>query len=39
LPPLRVGKVLVAAVEDDVIARQVRREAFEDSVADAAMWE
>ena len=39
LPALGVGEVFVAAVEDDVVARQVGREAFKDLVANAAVWE
>jgi hypothetical protein len=39
LPSLRVRKVFIAAVEDDVIALQVRHEAFEHLVTDAAMGE
>jgi hypothetical protein len=39
LPALCVLEVFVAAVEDNVVARQVRCEALEDLVADAAMWE
>jgi hypothetical protein len=38
LPSFRICKVFIAAVENHVIAGQVRHEAFEDRVADAAMW-
>jgi hypothetical protein len=39
LSALGVGKMLVAAVEDDVIAGQVRHEALEHFVADTTVWE
>jgi hypothetical protein len=37
LPPLGVRKVLVSAVEDDIVAFEIRRQALEDFVADAPM--